>query len=108
MRHLARRWKEENRTPFLLMSATLIVLVAVADWWTKPFVSLAFLYLFPVMLAAGFLPKWVIALLGVGCAVLSEIFCPLDRSNVRLAFEILALVGCGLLVGEYYRDIKQH
>ena len=37
-----------------------------------PYVSLGFLYLFPIMLAAGFLPRWSIALLGVGCAILSD------------------------------------
>jgi PAS domain S-box-containing protein len=58
------------------------------------------------MLAAGFLPRWVIALLGVGCAVLSELFSSLEQSNVRLAFETLALGGCGLFVAELVRNRK--
>jgi PAS domain S-box-containing protein len=56
------------------------------------------------MLAAAFLPRWVIVLLGVGCAILSELFSSLDRSPVRLAFETLALAGCGLFVAELVRN----
>jgi PAS domain S-box-containing protein len=56
------------------------------------------------MLAVGFLPRWVIALLGVGCAVLSEVFSSLEPSTVRLAFETLALGGCGLFVAELVRN----
>jgi PAS domain S-box-containing protein len=87
-----------------MVSCTIILIVAVADWWTKPFVAFGVLYLFPIMLAAGFLPRWVIVLLGAACAVLSELFSSLDRSNVRLAFETLALAGCGLFVGELVRN----
>jgi PAS domain S-box-containing protein len=104
MWRLERVWEERNRAPILVASGTLILIVAVADWWTKPFVAFGVLYLFPIMLAAGFLPRWVIALLGVGCAVLSEVFSSLDRSAVRLAFETLAFAGCGLFVAELVRN----
>jgi two-component system, LuxR family, sensor kinase FixL len=104
MWRLERVWEEGNRTPILLVSGAIIVIVAVADWWTKPFVAFGVLYLFPIMLAAAFLPRWVIALLGAGCAVLSELFSSLDRSPVRLAFETLALAGCGLFVAELVRN----
>ena len=104
MWRLERVWEERNRTPVLLLSGSIILVVAVADWWTKPFVAFGFLYLFPIMLAAGFLPRWVVALLGVACAVLSEVFSSLDRSTVRLAFETLALAGCGLFVAELIRN----
>jgi PAS domain S-box-containing protein len=69
-----------------------------------PYVSLGFFYLFPIMLAAGFLPRWSIALLGVGCAILSELFSSLDRSVARLSFEALALAGSGLFVAELVRN----
>jgi len=104
MWRLERVWEESNRTIVLLVSGAIILLVALADWWTKPFVAFGVLYLFPIMLAAGFLPRWVVALLGVGCAVLSESFSSLDRSTVRLAFETLALGGCGLFVAELIRN----
>jgi PAS domain S-box-containing protein len=104
MWRLERVWEERNRTPVLLVSGAIILVVAIADWWTKPYVSLGFLYLFPIMLAAGFLPRWVVALLGAGCAVLSELFSSLDQSTVRLVFETLALAGCGLFVAELVRN----
>jgi two-component system, LuxR family, sensor kinase FixL len=100
MLHLERVWEERNRTPILLGSGLIILIIAVADWWTMPYVSLGFLYLFPIMLAAAFLPRFLIALVGIGCAVLSDMFSSLDKSLVRLVFETLALVGCGLFVGE--------
>jgi len=101
---LEKVWEERNRTPVLLTSVAIILIVAVADWWTKPFVAFGVLYLFPIMLAARFLPRWVIVLLGVACAVLSEEFSSLERSTVRLAFETLALAGCGLFVAELLRN----
>lgn len=104
MWRLERVWEEGNRTAVLLASAAIILIIAVADWWTKPFVAFGILYLFPIMLAAGFLPRWVIGLLGAGCAVLSEIFSSLDRSTVRLGFETLALAGCGLFIAELVRN----
>jgi PAS domain S-box-containing protein len=97
-------WEERNRTTALLVSAAVLLTIAVVDWKTKPYVSLGFLYLFPIMLAAGFLPRWAVALLGVACAVLSALFSSLDMSLVRLAFETLALCGCGLFVGEAIRN----
>jgi PAS domain S-box-containing protein len=104
MWRLERVWEERNRAPVLLVSGAIVLIVAFADWWTKPFFAFGFLYLFPIMLAAGFLPRWAISLLGVGCAVLSEIFSSLERSTVRLAFETLALAGCGLFVAELVRN----
>jgi PAS domain S-box-containing protein len=104
MWRLERVWEEQNRTPVLVASGAIILIIAVADWLTKPFVAFGVLYLFPIMLAAGFLPRWVIALIGAGCAVLSEVFSLLNRSSVRLGFETLALAGCGLFVAELLRN----
>jgi len=101
---LERLWDARNRTPVLLISGAIILIVAVVDWWTKPYVSLGFLYLFPIILAAAFLPRWLVAFLGFACAGLAEVFSSLDRSFVRLAFETLALAGCGLFVGEVVRN----
>lgn len=104
MWRLERVWEERNRTPVLVASGAIILIIALADWWTKPFVAFGVLYLFPIMLAAGFLPRWLIVLLGGLCAVLSEIFSSLNRSTVRLSFETLALVGCGLFIAELVRN----
>jgi two-component system, LuxR family, sensor kinase FixL len=101
---LEKVWDRNNRTRVLILSTAIILLVAVLDWWTKPFVSLGFLYLFPIMLAAGFLPRCAIGPLGVICAILAELFSSLPRSYTRLLLEILALGGCGLFVEELVRN----
>jgi two-component system sensor kinase FixL len=95
-------WDPRNRTPILLASAIIVLAIAAVDWWTKPYFSLGFLYLFPIMMAAGFLPRWATVLMGMSCAVLSERFSNLDPADfrIRLAFEALALCGCGLLTSE--------
>jgi PAS domain S-box-containing protein len=99
-------WERRNRGVVLLASALIVTAIAVVDWWTKPYFSLGFLYLFPIMLAAGFLPRWAIVVLGVGCGLLSERFSNLDPSDarIRLGFEALALCGCGLLTSEFLRN----
>ena len=101
---LERLWDERNRTPVLTVAAAIVVVIALVDWWTKPYVSLGFLYLFPIMLAAAYLPRWTVGSLGVGCAWLAEVFSSLAPSFVRLTFETLALAGCGLFVGELVRN----
>lgn len=101
---LERVWEEGNRNTVLIWSAAITLIVALIDWWTIPPVSLGFLYLFPIMLAAGFLPRWAIAIAGAVCAVLAEAFSSLPQSITRLALEMLALVGCGLFVAELARN----
>ena len=99
-------WDPRNRTRTLLASGVIVLLIAALDWWTKPYFSLGFLYLFPIMMAAGFLPRWAIVSLGIGCALLSERFSNLDPADfrIRLGFEALALCGCGLLTSEVLRN----
>jgi two-component system sensor kinase FixL len=106
MFHLDWIWERQNRLPVLLLSGFIVLAIAIVDWWTKPYFSLGFLYLFPIMLAAGFLPRWAIALLGLACALLSERFSNLDPSDagIRLGFETLALCGCGLLTSEVLKN----
>jgi two-component system, LuxR family, sensor kinase FixL len=99
-------WEQKSRVAVLAASGVAVLAIAAVDWWTKPYFSLGFLYLFPIMLAAGFLPRWAIVLLGIGCALLSERFSNLDPSDstVRLTFETLALCGCGLFTSEVLRN----
>jgi two-component system, LuxR family, sensor kinase FixL len=97
-------WEPRNRARVFAVSTAIILAVALIDWWTRPYVSLGFLYLFPIMLVAGFLPRWTIVLLGAVCAVLAELFSSLSRSYTRLSLETLALAGCGLFVAEMARN----
>lgn len=55
-------------------------------------------------LGPAYVPRWFVALLGVGCAYLAEVFSSLTPSFIRLTFETLALAGCGLFVGELIRN----
>ena len=78
---LERVWEKRNRAPVLLVSGVTILIIALADWWTAPYMSLGFLYLFPIMLAAGFLPRTALVAVCVVCAVLTEIFSSLDPAG---------------------------
>jgi PAS domain S-box-containing protein len=106
MLHVDWLWDPQNRTRILLLSSAILVAIAAIDWWTKPYFSLGFLYLFPIMMVAGSMPRWAIVLLGIGCALLSEQFSNLDPADfrIRLGFEALALCGCGLLTAEVLRN----
>jgi len=105
MPRLESLWDERNRGRVLAVSALLVLVIAVVDWRTLPYLSLGFLYLFPIILAAGFLPRWAVALMGMGCAGLSEYFSELGSfSLTRTAFQVLAMVACGLFFGELVRN----
>jgi len=104
MPRLESLWDERYRGRVLTASALLVLVIAVVDWRTLPYLSLGFLYLFPIILAAGFLPRWAVALMGVGCAGLSEVFSGLGLSITRIAFQMLAMVACGLFFGELVRN----
>jgi two-component system sensor kinase FixL len=99
-------WDARNRSAMLAISAAAVLGIALVDWWTKPYVSLGFLYLFPIMLSAAFLPRWAVVLMGAACAALSDAFSALDPAGeaFRLSFEALGLVGCGLFVSEMVRN----
>lgn len=99
-------WDASNRVPVLFASAAAMLTIALIDWWTLPYVSLGLLYLFPIMLAAAFLPRAALLALGALCAGLSETFSALDPAwrASRLTLEALAFAGCGLFVSELVRN----
>jgi PAS domain S-box-containing protein len=105
---LAGLWEGRNRTRVLACSGALLTGIAFVDWRTEPYFSLGFLYLFPIMLIARFLPRWAIVLVALFCAALSQLFSSLDPSDalIRFGFEALALAGCGLFVAELIRNRK--
>src|SRR5580700_12010760 len=95
-----------NRTKLMVVAGLLISAIAVVDWATKPYISLGFLYLFPIMILGGFLPR--IQILGVAlvCAVLQEAFSnlPENEAVVRLLFSSAGFVGTGLFISELTRN----
>jgi hypothetical protein len=96
--------KERNRGPVLLANAAIILAIASGEWWTKNRFSLGLFYLFPIMLVAGFLPRWAVVLEGACCALLSWHFTNLDPMHGRIQFGVgsVALTGCGLFVAEAF------
>ena len=106
MARLERLLDRPKRVSALITSGALITAIALADWKTTPYLSIGFLYLLPIIIAAGFLPRPALVALGALCAVLSETFSGLDPSGrvSRLIFETLALAGCGLFVSELLRN----
>ena len=99
-------YSNKNRTLFLIAAAILIVVIATIDWLTKPYISIGFLYLFPIMLVAGFLRRWQIVIVALVCAVLQELFSelPSGEAITRLLMASTGFVGTGLLVSEIVRS----
>jgi two-component system, LuxR family, sensor kinase FixL len=99
-------YSENNRKRFLVAAAILVVVIAIVDWRTKPFISIGFLYLFPILLVAGFLPRWQIILVALVCAVLQELFSelPSNEAITRLLMASAGFVGTGLFVSEITRN----
>ena len=99
-------YSPKNRLAFLTAAALLIGLIATIDWLTKPYISIGFLYLFPIMLIAGFLSRWQIVVIALVCAVLQELFSELPASEAiaRLLMASAGFVGTGLFVSEIIRS----
>ena len=95
----------ERRKFLLALAASLIAGIAFADWITKPYISIGFLYLFPIMLVAGLLPRWQIVLVSLVCAFLQEAFSnlPPNEAITRLLMASVGFIGTGLFVSETTR-----
>jgi two-component system sensor kinase FixL len=95
-----------NRAKLMVVAAFLVALIAVVDWVTKPYISLGFLYLFPIMLLGGFLSRSQILGVALVCAVLQEAFSnlPENEAVVRLLFSSAGFVGTGLFISELIRN----
>src|SRR5580700_8053488 len=95
-----------NRTKLIVAAGLLIAAIAVVDWATKPYISLGFLYLFPIMILGGFLSRTQILVVALVCAVLQEAFSnlPENEAVVRLLFSSAGFVGTGLFISELIRN----
>jgi signal transduction histidine kinase len=96
----------ENRRRLLVLAGLMVVVVAIIDWQTKPYVSLGFLYLFPIMIAGGFLTRTQIVSFAVLCALLQEEFSYLPRGDAwpRMIFSSAGFIGTGLFIYELLRN----
>jgi PAS domain S-box-containing protein len=95
-----------NRRRLLVVAALMVVVVAAIDWWTKPYLSLGFLYLFPIMIAGGFLSRTQIVSFAILCAVLQEPFSNLPPGETwpLLILSSTGFIGTGLLIYELLRN----
>ncbi|MGA3092044.1 MAG: ATP-binding protein [Terriglobales bacterium] len=95
-----------KRTRLIVAAGFLIAAVAAVDWATKPYISLGFLYLFPIMILGGFLSRSQILVVALVCAVLQEAFSnlPENEAVVRLLFSSAGFVGTGLFISELIRN----
>jgi len=63
---------EANRTKLLVIAGLSVTAIAVVDWLTKPYISLGFLYLFPIMIVGGYLSRKQIIGIALVCAYTSR------------------------------------
>ncbi|MBI3402816.1 MAG: PAS domain-containing protein [Acidobacteria bacterium] len=106
MNDLLSVYAPKHRAPLLILAGLLIVAIAAIDWVTKPYVSLGFLYLFPIMLAGGFLKRSQTIAVALACAVLQEAFSNLPGSEafIRLMLGSAGFAGTGLFISELIRN----
>src|SRR5208282_5684740 len=95
-----------NRARLIIVAGLLISAIAVVDWATKPYISLGFLYLFPIMILGGLLSRTQIVGVALVCAVLQEVFSnlPENEAVIRLLFSSAGFVGTGLFISELIRN----
>src|SRR5215471_2303508 len=95
----------KNRAKSLTLAVILIFTIALIDWATRRYISLGLLYLFPIMLAGGFLPRTQIFTLSLFCAILHEIFSSFPSPDiVRTAVVTIAFTGTGFFISELMRN----
>jgi len=90
----------------LALATFLIAAIAAVDWWATHYISLGFLYLFPIIIFGGFLSRTPIVAIALLCAVLQEAFSNLPESEavIRLLFSSAGFVGTGLFISEMVRN----
>jgi len=106
MKDLSFIYAPENRIRMLAVAGILIVGIAAIDWWATHYISLGFLYLFPIIIVGGYLSRTQIVAVALVCAVLQEAFGNLPESEavIRLLFSSAGFVGTGLFVSEVIRN----
>jgi two-component system sensor kinase FixL len=106
MKDLLSIYAPANRIRLIVVAGLLIAAIAVADWATKPYISLGFLYLFPIMILGGVLSRTQIVGVALVCAVLQEAFSnlPENEAVIRLLFSSAGFVGTGLFISELIRN----
>ena len=99
-------FQRANRAQLLAIAAVATAAIALTDWLTKPYISLGFLYLFPIIILGGVLSRTQIVGAGLICAVLQEAFSNLPENEAifRLVLSSIGFVGTGLFVSELLKN----
>ena len=95
-----------NRRKLLVAAVVCGAAIALLDWWTEPYISLGFLYLFPIMIAGGFLSRQGIVIVALLCAGLDFSNLPKNQNErlVHLIFSSAGFMGTGLFISELSRN----
>ena len=106
MWNLASIYVPANRKKLLVIAGLLVTAIAVADWFTTPYISLGFLYLFPIMIVGGYLSRQQIIGVSLLCAFLQEVFSDLpgNEALVRLVLSSAGFIGTGLFISELLQN----
>ena len=95
-----------NRAKLLVIAGLLVTAIAVIDWLIEPYISVGFLYLFPVMIVGRYLSRKQIIGVALVCALLQEAFSDLPEQEalIRLVFSSAGFIGTGLFISELLRN----
>ncbi len=98
-----------RRRVSLATSGAMVAAVALVDWWAISPASVGILYVFPILLAGGFLARWQISTLGGLCAILHASLSNLPVGDVAPSaiMTALAFTGTGLFVCELAERRRQ-
>lgn len=100
----------EKRNRALAIALIAIAVISTTDYFVVPNLALGFLYVFPVLIAAGFLSRWQIVVLTFACACLREAFAPFQHgvnSIPRVGMVWWAFAGVGLFMHELVLNRQQ-
>lgn len=99
MKDLLSIYAPVNRTRMLVIAYVLIAAIAAVDWWATHYISLGFLYLFPIIIGGGFLSRTSIIGVALLCAILQEAFSNLPESEavIRLLFKFCRICRYGVV-----------
>jgi len=106
MKDLLSIYTPVHRNRMLVIAYALIAAIAAVDWWATHYISLGFLYLFPIIIVGGFLSRTSIIGVALLCAILQEAFSnlPENEAVIRLLFSSAGFVGTGLFISEMIRN----
>jgi two-component system sensor kinase FixL len=98
-------YSRANRTKLVAAGLTLILLIAVFDFF-MPSLPCGFLYFLPILLISGFLDRRWILLIVLICAVLTGVlsYYPLKPAIILFVMSWIGFTGTGFFVSEVVRN----